>query len=201
MCAVLEVQGLTRPGIEPFSLRLDAGECVALSGPSGAGKTLLLRAVADLDPSVGAVSLDGVSREAMPAPEWRRRVCYLAPEAGWWADGVAAHFPNRAGALALLPALGLAVAALDWQVARLSTGERQRLALARLLLLEPRVMLLDEPTSGLDPDTTAMVEGVLRRRLGDGAAIVLVTHAADQARRLARRHFRIDAGRVREAGP
>jgi len=181
VCAVLEVQGLTRPGIEPFSLRLDAGECVALGGPSGAGKTLLLRAVADLDPSVGAVSLDGVSREAMPAPEWRRRVGYLAPEAGWWADGVAAHFPDCAGALALLPALGLAVAALEWQVARLSTGERQRLA--------------------LDPDTTAMVEGVLRQRLGDGAAIVLVTHAAEQARRLARRHFRIDAGRVREAGP
>ena len=84
-------------------------------------------------------------------------------------------------------------------MARLSTGERQRLALARLLLVEPRVMLLDEPTSGLDPDTTAMVEEVLRRRLGDGAAIVLVTHAADQARRLARRHFRIEAGRLREA--
>ncbi len=198
---MLAVQGLTRPGIEPFSLALDAGECVALGGPSGAGKTLLLRAVADLDPSFGAVSLDGVSREAMPAPEWRRRVCYLAPEAGWWADGVAAHVPDRDAALALLPALGLAVAALDWQVARLSTGERQRLALARLLLLEPRVMLLDEPTSGLDPDTTVMVEGVLRQRLGDGAAILLVTHAAEQARRLAGRHFRIEAGQVREAGP
>ena len=198
---MLEVQGLTRPGIVPFSLRVEAGECVALSGPSGAGKTLLLRAIADLDPCFGTVALDGVDRNAVSAPRWRQRVGYLAPESGWWADGVAAHFPDRDGALALLPALGLGPEALDWQVARLSTGERQRLALARLLLVGPKVMLLDEPTSGLDPDSAALVEALLTRRLDDGAAIILVTHAAEQIHRMTGRHFRMEMGRLSELGP
>jgi ABC-type iron transport system FetAB ATPase subunit len=197
---VLEVQGLTRPGIVPFSLRVEAGECVALSGPSGAGKTLLLRAIADLDPCFGAVALDGVDRDTMSAPRWRQSVGYLAPESGWWEDGVGAHFPDRDRATALLPALGLPLEALDWQVQRLSTGERQRLALARLLLVGPKVMLLDEPTSGLDPDSAALVEGLLTQRLDDGAAIILVTHAAEQMQRMAARHFRMEMGRLSEVG-
>lgn len=197
---MLRIRDLTRPGIEPFSLDLDGGECVALAGPSGAGKTLLLRAIADLDPNRGTVLLDDSDRDAMAAPEWRRSVAYLAPEAGWWADGVGAHFPDFDAAAALLPALGLGADTLDWPVGRLSTGERQRLALARLLLTEPLVMLLDEPTSGLDSDTTAMVEAVLGHRLRGGAAILLVTHDGGQAERMARRRLIIEAGRVREQG-
>jgi len=98
----------------------------------------------------------------------------------------------------LLADLGIAAGALGWQVARLSTGERQRLALARLLLARPDVMLLDEPTSGLDPGAVAMVEDILTKRLAAGAALLLVTHAAEQAGRLATRRLRIDAGVVSE---
>ncbi len=198
---MLKIRGLTRAGLEPFDFDLADGECVALRGPSGAGKTILLRAIADLDPNLGSVSLDGSARESIPAPQWRRSVCYLAAEAGWWADAVAAHFPDLPAARALLPELDLTTDALDWQVSRLSTGERQRLAVARLLLVAPRVMLLDEPTSGLDPDSTLMVEAVLRRRLDDGASILLVTHARDQAGRLAGRGLLVDGGRVVEAAP
>jgi ABC-type multidrug transport system ATPase subunit len=195
---MLVIRGLTRAGLEPFDFDLADGECVSVRGPSGGGKTTLLRAIADLDPSTGSVSLDGAARETMPAPQWRRAVCYLAADAGWWEDGVAAHFPDLPAARALLPELGLAGEALDWPVSRLSTGERQRLALARLVLVAPRVLLLDEPTSGLDPDTTELVETLLRARLGTGASILLVTHDRDQERRLAMRGLRVDNGRAVE---
>ena len=198
---MLKIQDLHRPGINPFSLDLDDGECIAISGPSGAGKTLLLRAIADLDPNQGSVFLGQKNRDAFPAPEWRRRVGYLASESGWWADGIGAHFPSHERAGALLPELGIPADALGWQVARLSTGERQRLALARLLLGAPAVMLLDEPTSGLDPDSGAMVEEILSQRLAAGKSLLLVTHAAEQAKHLAHRRLSIKAGTVSEDRP
>ncbi len=198
---MLSIRQLTRPGLAPFDLDIDDGECVALSGPSGAGKTILLRAVADLDPNQGTVSLDGVAREAMPAPEWRRQVCYMAAEPGWWAATPAEHFPDRAAAEMLLPALSLTPEILDGALARLSTGERQRLALARMLLLAPRVMLLDEPTSGLDPEATARVENILKSHQKRGTSVLLVTHAREQAARMAQRHLSIADGRVKEATP
>lgn len=198
---MLKIEALHRPGLHPFSLHIEAGECVALSGPSGAGKSLLLRAIADLDPNQGTLYLAGTSRDEIAAPEWRRRVGYLASESGWWADAVGVHFADHAQAAELLADLGIAGDALGWQVGRLSTGERQRLALARLLLARPDVMLLDEPTSGLDPDAAAMVEDILIKRLAAGAALLLVTHAADQAGRLATRRLSINAGQVSEATP
>ena len=196
---MLSIRQLCRSGLAPFDLDVADGECIAVSGPSGAGKSIMLRAIADLDVNQGSVILDGVAREAIDAPEWRRKVCYLAAEAGWWADIVGAHFPDRDAAAALLPDLNLTPEALDWSVSRLSTGERQRLALARLLLLRPRVMLLDEPTSGLDRDAEARVEAILQARLEQEVSILLVTHSPEQASRMARRRMTIEHGRVAEA--
>ncbi len=193
---MLSVRNLAVAGLAPVGFDLDAGECVALTGPSGSGKTLLLRALADLDPNAGEVVLDGEARESVPGPAWRRRVCYLAAESGWWEDTVGGHFPDRAAARGLLPDLELAPEFLDRAVATVSTGERQRLALARVLLLAPRVMLLDEPTSGLDDEATASVESILAERLEGGVAILLVTHDADLAGRLGRRRLRIADGRI-----
>ncbi len=198
---MLVIRGLTRAGLEPFDFDLADGECVSVRGPSGGGKTTLLRAIADLDPSTGDLSLDGAARESMPAPQWRRAVCYLAAESGWWEDGVGAHFPDPDAACALLPEFGLAGEALEWPVSRLSTGERQRLALARLILIAPRVLLLDEPTSGLDPETTELVEKLLRDRLENGVSILMVTHDRDQERRLATRSLHVENGRVSEESP
>ena len=70
---MLKIRGLGRPGLDPVDLDVAPGECVAISGPSGAGKSILLRAIADLDPNEGQVSLKDQPREAMPAPDWRRR--------------------------------------------------------------------------------------------------------------------------------
>ena len=197
---MLNIKGLSRPGIMPFSLDLADGECVALMGASGAGKTLLLRAIADLDPNQGEVFLNQVNRQDMAPAEWRRRVGYLAGEAGWWADDVGRHFPDVEAATALFIELGFTADALNWQVARLSTGERQRLSLARALLTEPVIMLLDEPTSGLDQDSTAMVEGILARRLAAGTSILFVTHDPVQADRMSTKRLHMTAGDVTEHG-
>lgn len=193
---MLRVRNLRVTGLAPVDLDLDAGDCIALSGPSGSGKTLILRSLADLDPSEGEVTLDGAARDSMAAPMWRRRVAYLAAEPGWWADVVGAHFPDLAVARELAAALGLSEKFFDAPVAQVSTGERQRLALVRLLLLAPRIMLLDEPTAALDEAAAARVEAVLAERLAAGVAIVLVTHDDAQAARLASRRLRIADGRL-----
>jgi phosphate-transporting ATPase len=85
----------------------------------------------------------------------------------------------------LLPGLGIAAEAADWPVSRLSTGERQRIALLRALQPGNRVLLLDEPTSGLDRESIAHVEDLLRRRLAAGTSILMVTHDPQQAARMA----------------
>jgi ABC-type phosphate transport system ATPase subunit len=84
----------------------------------------------------------------------------------------------------LLIDLGLDAECLQWPVSRLSTGEKQRLALIRALVLEPAVLLLDEPTSALDADATAAVERAMMQRLDAGTTLIIVTHDAEQARRL-----------------
>ncbi|NMU91191.1 ATP-binding cassette domain-containing protein, partial [Achromobacter ruhlandii] len=84
----------------------------------------------------------------------------------------------------------------DARVQELSTGERQRAALARALALAPRALLLDEPTAALDPAATELVEAELRRYLDGGAAILMVTHNPDQARRMARRGWRMAQGKL-----
>jgi ABC-type iron transport system FetAB ATPase subunit len=192
----LRIAGLRGPRAGPFDLTADAGDCIAISGASGSGKSMFLRMIADLDPNTGEVYLDGVSRAAMPAPAWRRRVVYNAAEPGWWHDDVASHFAPDALAFArdVGPRLGLSPGLLDAAVTRLSTGEKQRLALIRALALTPPVLLLDEPTGALDPDTTLLVENVLRDRLAAGTTILFVSHSEDQARRLGNRRLRMENG-------
>ena len=198
----LSVRGLRSRFGGPFTFDLGEGECVAIQGPSGAGKSVLLRMLADLDPHEGSALLDGRAAASMPAPAWRSAVVYQAAEPAWWEDTARAHFADAAmpAALstidALLRALGLAAALLDTPVERLSTGERQRLALVRSLARAPRVLLLDEPTAALDPDAVARVETVLHEHLARGLAIVIVTHAGGQARRLAHRILHLEHGRL-----
>jgi putative ABC transport system ATP-binding protein len=193
---MLELIDLARPGLQPVNLRVAKGECVAVRGPSGAGKTLFLRAIADLDPNTGRVMLEGRERESMPASRWRRQVAYVPAEPGWWADTVGEHFSDWDAAAPMVEALRLPADARTWPLMRCSTGERQRLALARALLLRPRVLLLDEPTSGLDGEAVEVVESMVRIRLIDGMAAIWVTHQDAQAARVARRTVFVEAGRV-----
>jgi phosphate-transporting ATPase len=195
---MLTVRNLHQMGLFPASFNLEDGECLAVQGSSGSGKSLLLRAIADLDPNQGEVMLDGKSREAMPAPQWRRQVVYLPSEPGWWSDNVADHFSSWGEVIPWIEAMHLPVAIRDRAVQRLSTGERQRLALARALVLRPRVLLLDEPTSGLDSSATHAVEQILKNCLRMGTSILWVTHDLEQARRVAKRCLLVEKGHVRE---
>ena len=192
------VQQLCRSYLQPMNLEMNVGECLSIRGPSGAGKSLLLRAIADLDPSEGRVSLDDIARDSMEAYEWRRLVTYVPAESGWWADSVAAHFDEPDIAAGYLIRFGFPDSAMSWPTDRLSTGERQRLGLLRAIVQNPRVLLLDEPTSALDPEATAKVEGVLREKLDAGVSIIMVSHDAAQAKRLAHRQFVINDGALAE---
>ena len=174
---------------------------MSVSGKSGSGKSVLLRMLADLDPHDGDVFLDGEACSAMPAPTWRRRVTYVSAESGWWDERVAAHFSADTDFAALLPLVGIPVEAASWPISRLSTGERQRLALLRALRPENRVLLLDEPTSGLDVGSVALVEALLRETLAGGIAILMVTHDPEQAARMASRHLELHDGRLVERTP
>ena len=194
---MLQVRRLRRLNITA-SFTLGGGECIAVQGPSGSGKTLLLRAIADLDPNDGIVELDGVLRESMPAPRWRRQVTYVAAVPGWWADTVQEHFTDWGEVLPLVEGLGLPPLCADWPITRLSSGEAQRLALVRALALHSRVLLLDEPTSALDPGATAIVEATIAERRSAGTGVIWVSHDVAQARRVASRLLVLTDGQVEE---
>jgi ABC-type iron transport system FetAB ATPase subunit len=184
----------------PVDFALAPAEIVVLSGPSGSGKTLLLRALADLDPHTGVVLLDGSDAGTMTATSWRRSVALLPAESAWWADQVLDHMASPAADQ--LAALGLAPEALDWSVSRLSSGERQRLALLRVLGNRPRVLLLDEPSANLDSENILRVESLVHRyRDETGAAVLWVSHDPAQRERVGDRRLAIEHGRLGESRP
>lgn len=170
---------------------------MTVSGPSGSGKTLLLRAVADLDPHAGDVSLDGSAQSKLTGPEWRRRVAYLAAESHWWDERVGAHFQYSLEDSATV--LGFPAGVADWKIRRLSSGEKQRLALLRALEREPEVLLLDEPTANLDAESQRSVEALVADYLSERNAMAIwVSHDAKQRRRVGQRHFEFQDGHLIE---
>jgi ABC-type transport system involved in cytochrome bd biosynthesis fused ATPase/permease subunit len=203
---LLRIDTLRLPPLPPLTFEVAGGECLAIEGASGAGKTRLLRAIADLDPAQGLVFLDGAERGEMNAPQWRRNVRYVAAEPGWWSDTPRATFspfvldtPRLDRQLANL---GLDRQDLDRDVARLSTGERLRLAFARALADEPKVLLLDEPTASLDTASAALVEEQIRFQLYSGRIVLLATHDKGLSQRLSHARLLLPKPREREeAGP
>lgn len=186
---MLRIDSLKAGALPPLTFEVAAGECLAVEGPSGSGKSRLLRAIADLDPAEGYVFVDGAERREMPAWQWRRLVRYAAAEPAWWSDTAAAALPSDAASVArlakLVSDLGLAAGIVEQPLAQLSTGERQRLALVRALADQPRVLLLDEPTGALDPASAALAEELIRYQVLAGRSVVLVSHDPAQVARLA----------------
>jgi ABC-type iron transport system FetAB ATPase subunit len=199
--SLFELHDLAIGALAPWELRVEAGECVGLTGPSGSGKSRLLRAMADLDIHQGEAGLEGRGCREYDPCSWRSQVGLLPAESAWWGETIGEHF-QRAPEEARLKALGFSIQTLDWSVARCSTGERQRLALLRLLENRPRVLLLDEPTASLDPANVQAAESMITDYLRmTGAAAIWVGHDPEQLRRMARRQFAIRHGEVVEVTP
>jgi len=196
--AKLTLKELSTFHLRPTSFSIDCAEIVSLSGPSGAGKSLLLRSICDLIEHQGDVELNDISSRKIPAHQWRKEVGMLAAESYWWHERMGEHFASISDAE--LSQLGLSPKLLEQHVNECSTGERQRLALLRLLQNRPQVLLLDEPTSGLDQDSARQVETLIQSYINDNqAAAILVSHDTEQCRRVATRHFQIENGILREA--
>ncbi len=186
---------MTVRNLGPVSLGLKQHQCLTLTGPSGAGKSLFLRGIADLEPHSGEILLDETACAASAAHEWRRRVGLLPAESHWWFDTVGEHFTEVDENL--FSTLGFDPEVLHWLVSRLSTGERQRLALLRLLANQPQVLLLDEPTASLDPTNTERVEAVIKHYMSASpVAVIWVSHDAKQRQRVGQQHYVITDGQV-----
>ena len=165
------------------SLHVGPGARLAVVGPSGVGKSSLLRLLARLDhPDAGTIRLGGVDLADLDEVDLRRRVAYVPSEpglvTGYARDVVALGRPVAEEGLRLLGELGLALSSTE-RVEGLSRGETARVALARALAGQPDLVILDEPTAGLDPGATALVLGALER---SGAGVVVATHDPAVAR-------------------
>jgi putative ABC transport system ATP-binding protein len=195
--------------VREASLALRAGEVVAITGASGAGKSSVLRLLNRLDaPSGGQVWLDGVDTSGMDVRELRRRVGMVMQQANLFPGTVEENVRYGPALLGealtpeaveeLLRRVGLAGYA-ERDVAALSGGEAQRVSLARTLANRPLVLLLDEPTSALDDAAKLVVEEALRAAMaGMEGACLIVTHDAAQAARLAQRTLVMREGVLRD---
>jgi ABC-type polar amino acid transport system ATPase subunit len=211
----VHLQRGSRQILRGASFEVAQGELVAVMGPSGAGKTTILRAIAGLEPfQEGRVIVDGVTLAAGDHQEQTLRalrrqtglvfqfhclfehlsalenVC-LAP---LHAHGVPRAEAER-GAHEFLKSFGVdhRAAALPRE---LSGGEAQRVAIARALIVNPRVLMMDEPTAALDQDRRAELGALLRNLIGAGRTLLVVTHDEEFARKYATRVLRLSDGRV-----
>lgn len=183
---------LSGPRFPRLGFRLDAGEMLLVEGVSGSGKSQLLRALADLDPHDGEVRLAGRRQRDMAPTEWRRSVMLIPAESAWWGDRVGDHFDTPPTGQ-WLDRLSLAHSLMDAPVERLSSGERQRLAILRALVRSPQVLLLDEPTANLDTRNSEAISELIREYLDQQeAAAVWVTHDPAERARLSGRTLSLE---------
>ena len=217
---ILQAENLCRcnmathePLLTEISMQITGGERIALSGPSGSGKTLLLRALALLDPlSAGKVCWNGSPVQGGCVPAYRAQVAYLQQQPVLQDESVESllrqpfvwkihahkHF-SKERMEHWLALLGRQSSFLEKRSADLSGGEKQIVALLRIIQLDPHILLLDEPTAALDADSATAVETLVADWLAESLpqrATLWVSHNAEQAQRVADRQLLIQEGRL-----
>jgi ABC-2 type transport system ATP-binding protein len=200
-------------GLDRLDLELRAGECIALIGANGSGKSTAVRTIAGLlEPSEGSVLIDGHDPHSEPDGEQARAALALVPDAPLLYDdltvrqhlelvslahGVADGAQERIPAL--LDRLGLTARA-DFLPAELSRGMRQKTGLACALVRPARLLMLDEPVVGLDPPSQALLAELLLEAKRAGTAVLLTTHQMRFADGVADRALLLDEGKVVDRG-
>lgn len=203
--------------LDGVSLSVAAGEVVCIIGPSGGGKSTLLRVINGIETfDTGTILVDGikVSRRGQTLRAVRgcvgmvfqsfnlfphmtvRRNIELAPRR----RGLLSRKSAEARAMELLARVRIS-GKIDNYPSQLSGGEQQRVAIARALALEPKVLLFDEPTSALDPEMVGEVLGVMRELAGTGITVMVVTHEIGFARGIADRVLFFEGGRIIHDAP
>jgi ABC-2 type transport system ATP-binding protein len=204
----IEVRGLVkryagRPVVDGLTVRVAAGEIVAVLGPNGAGKTTTVESIEGLRrPDDGTVRVLGMDPWGAPR-DHRARVGVLLQNGGFDIRARPLEILRQYAAFHVAPLdpadllerVGLAAVART-PYRRLSGGERQRLGLAVALIGRPEVLLLDEPTAGMDPEARAMTRERIRAEQARGVAILLTSHDLVDVQRLADRIVLIVAGRI-----
>jgi len=199
--------------LDDISVDVERGSALTLVGPSGSGKSSLLRCLNRLEePTAGVVRFCGRPIIQLDPRELRRRAALVqqAPVLfeGTVRDNLMVHAPSAALDASgsrlreALTEVGLDLALLERDAVMLSGGERQRVTIARALLRDPQVLLLDEPTSALDPPNAMLVvETICRLRDTRGLTIVAVTHTPELVRRLGGALLYLVKGRVQAYEP
>jgi len=195
--AAVETHDLSRlfagqVALSGVSIRIEPGATVLVEGTNGAGKTTLLRIMSTaLRPSYGSVLLDGIDAAAEPE-RIRPRLAFLGHASGLYEDLTATEnlafaavmlgvpAPDRAGRVRAALERVEMVPAAGSRVRAMSAGMRRRIALARLLLGHPRLVLLDEPLTALDHAALDLVDGLLAEWASAGATVVIASHLADR---------------------
>ena len=202
--------------LDAVSLDLEKVHALVLIGPSGGGKSTLLRIIAGLEtPDAGQVEIDGgsVSFDEEHLLQYRRTIGTVFQAFNLFPhltalknitlplEKVHGHSPAPAAEIAMQILTRFRLEAhAHKRPAELSGGQRQRVAIARAIAIKPRLLLFDEPTSALDPEMTAEVLDVIRELREEGRDFILVTHEMGFARRVADQVALVDGGRIAETG-
>ena len=217
MSALIQTRALTRVDerrevalLQPTDFTLHAGDRVSITGSSGSGKSVFLRALALLDtPTSGQILWNGQPIANAQIPHYRSHISYLSQRPalleGTVEDNLRFPFSlktlrkrhfDRASVITLLEHAGKAPDFLAKHALDLSGGESQVVSLIRTLQLDPEVLLLDEPTAALDPASSRDVEALIDAWFAadNARAYVWVSHDLDQARRMSDIHMQMSAG-------
>lgn len=204
---VLEVRGLvhrygSHTALAGVDLTVKSGECVALLGPNGAGKTTLARNVVGL--IEGQADLIKVAGGSPRSAATRRKLGVVQQAVGFPRTLTVGEIVGGAATRRGVPPEAASRAIAEMRLAglenrrasKLSGGQQQRLQLAMGLVADPPLLVLDEPTEGLDVEARLRFWNTIRRRLDDGAGVLITTHLVDEAAAVADRVIVVDRGRV-----